>query len=216
MLYLEHLTIELKGGLPSISFKDKMGRKLDSTQTVNKIVNRMYSYIQDIELLILRVVGIVPIHTLRLLFFILSGVKIGEGSHLHMGIQFFNPSGVKIGKGSIIGQNAFLDGRDKLTIGNYVDIASDVMIYNSEHDVNSEDFEAILAPVVIEDFCFIGPRAIILPGVTLKKGAVVGAGAVVTKDVPEYVIVGGVPAKIIGERQVKDLNYRLGRSRLFQ
>ena len=89
--------------------------------------------------------------------------------------------------------------------GNHVNIGSSVMIYNSEHDIDSEDFHAISAPVEIEDYVFIGPRAIILPGVTVKKGAVVGAGAVVTKDVEEFKIVGGVPARIIGERKNKDL-----------
>jgi len=97
-----------------------------------------------------------------------------------------------------------------------VDIASQVMIYNSEHDVHSDDMRPIEAPVVIEDYVFIGPRAIILPGVTIHRGAVVAAGAVVTKDIPEKAIVGGVPAQIIGERKLTDFKYRLGRFRLFQ
>lgn len=109
-----------------------------------------------------------------------------------------------------------MDGRDKLTIGNHVDIASGVMIYNSEHDVNSEDFHAISAPVEIGDYVFIGPRAIILPGVKIGQGAIVAAGAVVIKDVPACMIVGGVPAIVIGERKLKDFHYRLGRARLFQ
>ena len=108
-----------------------------------------------------------------------------------------------------------MDGRDKLTIGNHVDIASEVMIYNCQHDVQSPDFKAVCAPVEIGDYVFIGPRAIILPGVNIKKGAVIGAGAVVTKDVDEFAIVGGVPAKPIKER-IKDLNYKLGRAAWFR
>jgi maltose O-acetyltransferase len=57
---------------------------------------------------------------------------------------------------------------------------------------------------------------IVLPGVTIRKGAVVAAGAVVTKDVLEYGIVGGVPAKEIGMRTQKDLHYRLGRAAWFR
>ena len=68
----------------------------------------------------------------------------------------------------------------------------------------------------IGDYVFIGPRAIILPGVKIGRGAVVAAGAVVTKDVPEKTIVAGVPAETIGERRVKEFNYRLGRARLWQ
>ena len=108
-----------------------------------------------------------------------------------------------------------MDGRDKLFIGDHVDIASEVMIYNAEHDVQSNDFRAVKKPVEISDYVFIGPRAIILPGVKIGKGGVVGAGAVVTKDVEDYSIVGGVPAKEIGQR-IKNLNYKLGRAAWFR
>ncbi|MBI2008292.1 acyltransferase [Candidatus Amesbacteria bacterium] len=143
-------------------------------------------------------------------------MKIGSKSTLHVGCRFFDPSGIKIEEGTIIGDRCFLDGRAKLTIGNHVDIASQVMIYNSEHDINSDDFHATSAPVSISDYVFIGPRAIILPGVKIGKGAIIGAGAVVTKDIPDFAIVGGIPAKVIGERANKDPKYKLGRARLFQ
>jgi maltose O-acetyltransferase len=90
------------------------------------------------------------------------------------------------------------------------------MIYSQEHNLSSVDFAASSAPVAIGNYVFIGPRAIILPGVTIGDGAVVAAGAVVTKDVGAYKIVGGVPAKEIGERKAKDLHYKLGRFKLFQ
>ena len=90
------------------------------------------------------------------------------------------------------------------------------MIYNAEHDVNDPDFKALRAPVEIGDYVFIGPRAIILPGVKIGRGAVVGAGAVVTRDVEEFEIVGGVPAKVIGERKIKNPSYKLGRTAWFR
>ena len=213
MLFSENVSFSPREG---VVFKDRMGNRLGFGSGLKKIFNRCYNYFLDAELLCLRIVGFIPIHTLRWLIYSLDGVEIGKGSHIHMGTQFFYPGKIRIGEGSIIGQNAFLDGRDKLIIGNFVDIASDVMIYNSEHDVNSEDFSSTTAPVEIGDYVFIGPRAIILPGVKIGKGAVVAAGAVVTKDVPEFAIVGGVPAKTIGERKIRDLNYKLGRTRLFQ
>ena len=187
---------------------------------MHRVVRRIKTVILEFEVFLLHIVGFLPSHNLRRLFYRLGGISIGWGSAIHMGAKFYNPWNIKIGRDSIIGEGAVLDGRDKLTIGDHVDIASEVMIYNSEHNINSENFakveEVIKAPVVVEDYVFIGPRAIILPGVTIKKGAVIGAGAVVTKDVEEYQIVGGVPAKSIGERRIKDLNYKLGRAAWFR
>jgi len=197
-------------------FKDKTGKSLSAGQAQQKILNRIYNYILDFELMILRWVGHVPSHLFRKLFYTLAGVGIGKGSVIHMWANFFEPGGIKIGEDTIIGDHVFLDGRAPLTIGNHVDIASSVMIYNSEHDLEKEDFLARVEPVEIGDYVFIGPRVIILPGVKVGKGAVVAAGAVVTKDVPDFAIVGGVPAKEIGERKNKNPNYVLGRARLFQ
>ncbi|HKB88276.1 MAG TPA: acyltransferase [Patescibacteria group bacterium] len=197
-------------------FTDKTGKKLTINQAIPKIFNRFYNYFLDFELMVLRWVSHVPFHTIRKFFYILSGMKIGKGSVVHMWANFFDPTGILIGDDTIIGDHVFLDGRAKLTIGNHVDMASSVMIYNSEHDLEKENFEARTEPVTIEDYVFIGPRAIILPGVKVGRGSVVAAGAVVTKDVPDFAIVGGVPAKIIGERKNKNPSYKLGRARLFQ
>lgn len=197
-------------------FKDKMGRELTNKEAAKKISNRFLNYFLDFWLMILMFVGFIPIYSIRWFFYYLSGIKLPYSSHIHMWARFFEPANIQIGKDTIIGDHIFLDGRDKIKIGDHVDIASDVMIYNSEHDLESEDFSATLGPVEIGDYCFIGPRVVILPGVKIGKGAVIGAGAVVTKDVPEYFLMGGVPAEKIGERKNKDLHYKLGRARLFQ
>jgi acetyltransferase-like isoleucine patch superfamily enzyme len=212
MFYLEHISFGPKG----LVFKDKQGRSLDSNKALSKGLNRFYNYFLDFELFLLRIVGFIPLHFIRKLIYQIDGVKIGRGSHIHMGVQFFDPANIEIGNDTLVGQNAFLDGRDRLKIGDHVDIATDVMVYNSEHDINSEDFIATTAPVEIEDYVFIGPRVIILPGVKIGRGAVIAAGAVVTKNVEEFTIVGGVPASKIGERKLKDPTYKLGRARLFQ
>lgn len=199
-----------------IKLRDKMGRELTWQEAVPKIHGRIGSYFLDFKLLLLTWAGLVPSHTFRRLAFKLGGVKIGSKSYIHLGCRFYQPSGVKIGRGTIIGDNAFLDGRAPIAIGDHVDIASQVLIYNSEHDIEAEDFVSVEAPVTIEDYVFVGPRAIILPGVRVGKGAIVAAGAVVTHNVAPFKIVGGVPAREIGERKRRDLHYRLGRARLFQ
>jgi acetyltransferase-like isoleucine patch superfamily enzyme len=184
---------------------------------MKKILHRINTIVVELEVMILHVIcDNIPSHYLRRFFCRLGGIKIGKGSTLHMGIRFYDPKNISIGEDSIIGENSVLDGRDKLVIGNHVDIATGVMIYNSEHDINDPNFHAIQAQVTVQDYVFVGPRAIILPGVTIGKGAVVGAGAIVTKDVQEYSIVGGVPAKEIGKRKIKELNYRLGRAAWFR
>jgi len=197
-------------------FRDRMGQGLTLVQAYSKICSRFCNYFLDLELMVLRWVGHIPFHTCRKFFYKLAGMKIGRGSVIHMWANFFQPKNIKIGEGSIIGDRVFLDGRAKLTIGNHVDIASNVLIYNSEHDIEAEDFSAREEPVEIDDYVFIGPRVIILPGVKIGKGAIVAAGAVVSKNVPNFAIAGGVPAKTIGERKNKNLKYKLGRARLFQ
>jgi len=196
--------------------KDKHGKVLSRKEVLYKIVNRLKSYWLDFVLMLLRWSGYVPIHHFRRFMYRLFGMQIGKGSSIHMFANFFKPNNIIIGKDTVIGTNAFLDGRAKLYIGNHVDIASEVMIYNSQHNIDASDFHAIEKEVIIEDYVFIGPRAIIMPGVHVGKGAVIGAGAIVTKDVTTMSVVGGIPAKEIRKRNLTDLNYIVGRARWFQ
>jgi acetyltransferase-like isoleucine patch superfamily enzyme len=130
-----------------------------------------------------------------------SNVYLGHGAMLKG-----HPHGkMKIGNDVWIGQRVFFHSAGDLTIGNQVGIGPNVSIFTSTHD-HSDKSKAILdqplqfAPVVLEDGCDIGIGAILLPGVTIGKGAQVGAGAVVTKNVEAYLIVAGNPAKPIGKR----------------
>ena len=181
-----------------------------------KVLNRLKTILEEFWLLILRIVGFIPIHTIRKIFYILSGINLPFDSTIHLEANFFKPSGITIGHDTIVGYRSFLDGRGKLAIGSHVDIASEVLIYTDEHNVNSADFGNSFAPVKISDYVFIGPRAIILPGVTIGRGAVVAAGAVVTKSIPDFEIWGGVPAKKISLRRVTNPDYLLGRAMWFQ
>lgn len=196
--------------------KDRMGKDLSTSEVLQKGTNRMMNILLDFELMLLRWVGHVPFHHKRRFIYRLAGMKIGKRSTVHMWANFYEPKNIEIGEGTIIGDHAFLDGRAPIKIGDHVDIASSVMIWSGKHDYESEDFHPVFSPVVIQDYVFIGPRVIIQPGVTIGKGAIVAAGAVVAKDVPAFAIVGGVPAKVIGERKLKNLHYTLGWARLFQ
>ncbi|MFH1840811.1 MAG: acyltransferase, partial [Candidatus Shapirobacteria bacterium] len=194
----------------------KNGRALSPAIAGDKIKNRFYNWWLDFKLWLVNSAGLSPFWFWRKMFYRWAGLRIGQNSKIHVFARFFDPRNIIIGRGSVVGESIFLDGRDRLAIGDHVDIATGVMIYNSEHQIDDPEFKAITAPVEIDDYVFIGPRAIILPGVKIGRGAIIAAGAVVTRDVLPGEVVGGVPARKIKERQLKDLHYRLGRTRLFQ
>ena len=196
--------------------KDRTGKNLSLDDTIKKILVRLQTICLEFWLMILRFVGFIPLHFVRKFFYLISGVNMPWDSTIHIGANFFNPSNISIGHDTIIGDHCFLDGRAPLKIGNHVGIASQVLIYNDEHNINSDDYGNSFGPVEIGDYVFIGPRAIILPGVKIGQGAVVAAGAIVTKDIPDFEIWGGVPAKKINDRKIDKPNYKLGRAMLFQ
>jgi putative colanic acid biosynthesis acetyltransferase WcaF len=173
-----------------------------------KILRRIWIYYKGAVLFLIFLVGYVPSHHIRrFIYRHVFSIRIGKNSIIHWQARFFQPSGVKLGESCNIGNNAFLDGRRGLEIGNYVATRSEIMIYTLQHDIDSPTFDVVGGPVIIGDYVYIGPRAIILPNIKIGEGAVIAAGAVVTKDVPPYQLVGGVPARIIRERR-RDLNYR--------
>lgn len=136
----------------------------------------------------------------------LFGADIASSTVLYGGFEIRSPRKLKIGANSCIGHRATLDARGGLTIGNHVNLSSEVMIWTAQHDYRDPQFAAVFRPVVIGDYAWLGPRCIILPGVIVGEGAVVAAGAVVTKNVPPYTVAGGVPAQKIADRP-KGLNY---------
>ena len=169
----------------------------------------------DLHLYLLTMTGYVPSHRFRNLVYRAFGVTLAQSSSIHWQTRFFVPNGLSVGEDTTIGNNSFFDARDGITIGSCVNIAAEVRIYTREHDIDDPYFSETGGPVVIEDYAYIGTRVTILPGVKIGYGAVVASGAVVTKDVPPYMLVGGVPAKIIRERS-HDLRYKLGYAKRFQ
>jgi acetyltransferase-like isoleucine patch superfamily enzyme len=156
----------------------------------------------------------VPSHWIRLAGYRALGAKIGEHTSIHRGCQFYQLCQLEIADNTVVNQQVVLDARSGLTIGRNVSISEQVIIYTLHHDLDDPGFATTGAPLTVEDHVFIGARAIILPGVHLGQGAAVAAGAVVTKDVPPYTVVGGIPAKTIRERS-RDLRYNLDYRRTF-
>jgi acetyltransferase-like isoleucine patch superfamily enzyme len=95
-----------------------------------------------------------------------------------------------------------------VTIGDCVVINDGCRLLTGSHDIHSTKWELTVEPIVVEDYAWLATNAIVLPGVTIGRGAVVGAGAVVTKSVPPLEVVAGNPARPIGQRKVAEFRYR--------
>jgi maltose O-acetyltransferase len=168
----------------------------------------------DLRLRLLADIGYVPSHTIRMFFYRKAGMSIDRTSSIHWRAEFYAPERIRIGRTCTIGDSVFLDGRSGLSMGDNVNVGSHVTIYTRQHSVDSPSFAETGAPVVVRDRAWIASHALVLPGVTIGEGAVVAAGAVVTRDVAPFTLVGGNPARYIRDRN-PDLEYRLGYAKRF-
>ena len=153
----------------------------------------------------------IPSHHVRLwLYRHIYCVRIEPEAVVYFGTELRGSWNLTIGKGSIVGDNCILDARQGgIILGENVNISSNVSFYTDSHDYNDPLFKASVTKVGgirVGNRAWIGPNAIVLHGVEIGEGAVVAAGAVVTKNVLPYTIVGGVPAKVIGQR-TRNLEY---------
>ncbi|MEM0966362.1 MAG: DapH/DapD/GlmU-related protein [Verrucomicrobiota bacterium] len=137
---------------------------------------------------------------------------LGLGTGIQMGCRFLNGRRIHLGERNVINFGCLLDGRRyAIRTGADVSIGPEAAVLTLGHDPRSPNFADRGDDVIIGNHVWIGYRAIILPGVKVGDGAVVGAGAVVTKSVELNSIVAGIPAKKVGERQ-DTLNYSLNHS----
>lgn len=133
-------------------------------------------------------------------------IRIGENSRINLGVIINNPKNITIGNNTYINGGVFTVGdNSRIVIGNDCLISYNVHVRTKTHKYIDKNIlirkqGELEKDIIIEDDVWIGYGAQIMPGVTLHKGCVVGAGAVVTKDVAEYTVVGGVPAKVIKKR----------------
>jgi len=161
------------------------------------------------------VVSRVPSFAARRLWYrTVLGVRFGPHAGIHLGCHLWwyslgqlRRGGLRVGAHSRINRDCCLDARGSLRIADNVSVSPEVMILTATHRVDDPGFRVEVRPVVIEDHVWIGTRATILPGVTLGRGCVVAAGAVVTRDVAPRAIVAGVPARAVGDRPAGATQY---------
>ncbi|MDB0716236.1 acyltransferase [Bacteroides xylanisolvens] len=200
-------------------YKVKRQYKLGGGDSQNDVIKKKYSFLYWLKRYMggfMRYydyrVSRVPSHHLR--YFIYRHVYCVDMAPkvvVYYGAEMREPYKIRIGGGSIIGDKAVLDGRNGIEIGENVNLSSNVSIWTEQHDHRDSFFRCDTqkkTPVKIGNRVWIGPNTLILHSVEIGEGAVVAAGAVVTKSVEPYSIVAGIPAKKIGERN-RDLKYEM-------
>lgn len=176
-----------------------------TTEEQRTVLSRL---VAGAELTGMYVAGHFPSQRVRAAALRALGAEIDREAVIYHGLQVRCANRLRIGPRTNIGEDAVLDARGGLTLGADVNLSTGVQVWSDQHDWRAPDFRARPAPVLIADRVWLGPRVIVLPGSTIGEGAVVAAGAVVRGKVAPYTLVGGVPARKLGERP-RDLTYRL-------
>ena len=162
-----------------------------------------YSYFLNLIFLLLELFP----YPVRMLIFRVLLRGLGKAVLIDYRVFFRYPSKIKIGNNVAINRGCkFFAAHEAeggtITIGNNVAIGPFVSFFAGGHDYDTVDLIVTAGPVVIHDFVWIGGNSTILQGVTVGEGAIIGAGSVVTRDIPPYAIAVGNPARVIKSRQL--------------
>jgi putative colanic acid biosynthesis acetyltransferase WcaF len=152
----------------------------------------------------------IPFASPRMAAYALLGVDLEDHRTgiIMLGTQIFRARGLHIGRNCSIGRHCVLDARGGVQIGENVNIGSYTRLQPGKHLIDDPDFKSQRGSMAIGNRAWIAEGAILVGNLTIGEGAVVAAGAVVTKDVDPFMVVAGVPAKPIRER-AHDLRYEL-------
>ncbi len=143
---------------------------------------------------------------LRPALFRQRGAKVGRLAILGKARVSGGLAKLIVGDGSALGR-CEIALHDNVTIGSCVVINDGAVLLTASHSLSDPQWRTTTAPILIADYAWIATRAIVLPGVRIGRGAVVGAGAVVRSDVPDYGVVAGNPAMLMPSRRATELSY---------
>jgi acetyltransferase-like isoleucine patch superfamily enzyme len=156
----------------------------------------------DPDYVLNHLVNRIPLVGARMRAYAAMGIAFDDVSstHISLGVEMWMGQRLRMGARSVIGQRCYIDARGGIRVDSDVSVSREAVLLTAQHVADDPEFAGTLAPVHLERRCWIGVRALVLPGVRIGEGAVVGAGAVVTSDVEPYEIVAGVPAKTLRKR----------------
>ena len=185
------------------TFKEftKDGRRIYHKSMGNDMAKPVKALYYAVTLWGNRIVNKLPSRHIRRWFYQMLGARLGKDCFPSRRVEVLLPKGLYLEDGVTIGWFAELDARGGIFIGHDTNISSHVKLITGSHDIDDPEFSADFLPIHIGHHCWLGTGAVVLQGVKIGDGAVVSAGAVVTKDVPDWTVVGGVPARKIRERE---------------
>lgn len=146
--------------------------------------------------------GWFPVGRFKLLLLRWFGARIGKGVVIKPHVRIKNPWRLTLGDHCWIGQNVWIDNIENVAIGDHVCISQLVYFCTGSHDHRKTTFDLVARPIVVGNGTWVGARATLLGGVDIGANAIVAAGSVVTSSVQNCEFVGGVPAKVIGKREL--------------
>ncbi len=132
------------------------------------------------------------------------GAKIGRGCKISPSCRIWAPWNLEMGEFSVLGDDVDCYSMNKIKIGSKVAVSQGAYLCTGSHDISSLKRPLITKPIQINDHAWVCARATVYPGVNIGEGAVVAAGAVVIKNVPAWIIVGGNPAFKIKDRVLQE------------
>jgi acetyltransferase-like isoleucine patch superfamily enzyme len=162
----------------------------------------LYRWAPPPEYALNHVVNRIPLVGARMAAYEALGVRFADRRRatIMLRAEVYSPRRLTLGRDSVIGRSCFVDARGGITIGELVNVTSFTRFMTAKHLVDEPGFPAVFEPIVVEDRAWIALGATVLGGVTIGEGAIVAAGAVVTRDVPPRAIVAGIPAQVVRRR----------------
>ena len=145
-----------------------------------------------------------PFNRWRIFLLRCFGATIGQHCSVYASVKIWAPWNLTLGDYVALGPGSELYAVNKITFGSMVTVSQRAYICTASHDIHSLIKPLIHKPITIGNYTWIAAEAFVGPGRTIGEGAIVAARAVVVKDVPEWSVVGGNPAKVIGKREIRD------------